>query len=382
MKWIPYGRQEITDADIAAVVSALKSDNLTQGPQVAAFENALALEVGSTFAVAFDSGTAALHAAYHAAGVAQGQTVLTSPITFVATANAALYMGGGVRFADVTADDALIDTDSVAKALTSDVKVVVPVHLGGQVAPLETLSRLALENGSVLIEDAAHALGAVYRSSNGIEHRIGSCAHSAMCCFSFHPVKHITTGEGGAVTTNNKSFYRKLLRFRSHGITRDRSELGQDDGEWYYEQQELGFNYRITDFQCALGISQLARLKTIVARRRELAAKYDCAFRDVPSIRPLVVPANSVGSYHLYIVRVPEKERARVFKALRTDGIGVNVHYIPVPRQPYYRRLGFDPASCPNAERYYAEAITLPLFPGLKDSDVLRIAELLQKHLS
>lgn len=364
---IPYGRQGINDADVAAVAAALRDPFLTQGPRIAAFETALAEACGSRYAVAYASGTAALHGAYFAAGMGPGKRLLTSPITFAATSNAALYLGGDVTFADVDPDTVILDSGAAERAATPDVAVVAPVYLGGHVADAEPLVALARRRGWRVVEDACHALGARYKTAVG-EHVVGSCAHADMSCFSFHPVKHITTGEGGAVTTNDEQLYRALLRFRTHGITRDPSELTVDEGPWYYEQHDLGFNYRITDFQCALGLSQLGRLGGFVASRRRLAARYDAAFADI-GVRYLREPLSSVSSYHLYVIRVPADERRRIFEALRADGIGVNVHYVPVYRHPYYRRRFPDPPPCPEAERYYAEAITLPLFPDLSERD-------------
>ncbi|MEO8449713.1 MAG: UDP-4-amino-4,6-dideoxy-N-acetyl-beta-L-altrosamine transaminase [Gemmatimonadota bacterium] len=378
---LPYGRQEISDADVAAVSRALRAPFLTQGPGVAEFEDRLAASVGARFAVAFNSGTAALHGAYAAAGIGPGKRVLTSPITFVATANAAVYLGGDVAFADVSPDTALLDPAAAARA-GGGIAVIAPVHLTGEVADLERLSRLAAERGWIVVEDAAHALGATYRTRDGATHQVGACRHSAMCCLSFHPVKHITTGEGGAVTTNDASLAHAMRRFRSHGITRDPAELSRDEGPWYYEQVELGFNYRLTDIQCALGTSQLARLDDFVARRRAVAARYDDALRGIEGVTPLARPEWSTGSFHLYVVQVPGGARRAVFESMRERGIGVNVHYIPVHRQPYYQARGWSgPAELPNAERYYAGAITLPLFPAMTPADVTRVAAALAESL-
>jgi UDP-4-amino-4,6-dideoxy-N-acetyl-beta-L-altrosamine transaminase len=375
---LPYGRQEILDIDVAAVAAALRDALITQGPRVAQFEEALATAVGARHAVTFNSGTAALHAAYFAAGIGPGCTVVTSPITFVATANASLYLGGGVAFADVDPATILLDPDAVRAAAPPTTAVLAPVHFGGQVASMEAIAALAAERGWTVVEDAAHALGARYTTADGREHRVGACAHSAMCCFSFHPVKHITTGEGGAVTTNDAALAGALRRFRTHGITREAAELMVDEGPWYYEQHALGFNYRLTDFQCALGQAQLARLESFVERRRAIADLYDRLFAELPTVRPLAVPAWSRGSYHLYVVRVPGRGRRRIFEGMRTAGIGVNVHYIPVHRQPYYRQHGFADLRLPQAEAYYAEAITLPMFPGMRDADVGQVVSVLR----
>ncbi|HXG72567.1 MAG TPA: UDP-4-amino-4,6-dideoxy-N-acetyl-beta-L-altrosamine transaminase [Gemmatimonadaceae bacterium] len=362
---IPYGTQQITDADIEAVVAALRSPMLTQGPIIEEFEQEFARAVGAKYAVAVNSGTAALHAAYFAAGIGPGNSVLTSPITFVATANASLYLGGNAEFADVGADIPALTAESIGNAPRPAVKALVPVHFGGHVCDMGALSSLAQSRGWAMIEDAAHALGARYRVNGGAEFKVGACAHSDMCCFSFHPVKHITTGEGGAVTTNSESLYRKLRQFRTHGITRDESLLRQHDGPWYYEQHALGFNYRITDFQAALGLSQLKRLTGFVARRREIAARYDVELSGV--VDAIAAPDWSVSSYHLYVIRVAAERRLEIFNKLRSAGLGVNVHYIPVYNQPFYRDLGFAAGRFPNADRYYSEAITVPMYPDLTD---------------
>jgi UDP-4-amino-4,6-dideoxy-N-acetyl-beta-L-altrosamine transaminase len=373
MDWLPYARHQIGTADRLAVASALEAPLLTQGPTVERFEAALAEFVGSRFAVAFNSGTAALHAAYAAAGVGPGTSVLTSPITFVATANAAMYLGGWVAFADVDPDTALIDPDLADECLDRNVKVLAPVHFGGEVADLEYLAAIAEARGWLVIEDAAHALGARYRTMGGVEHRVGACHHSVMCCFSFHPAKQITTGEGGAVTTNDPDCHRRLRRFRSHGITRDAVELEGDEGPWYYEQQELGFNYRLTDLQSALGLAQLERLPEWLEARRRVAGWYQALLDGHPLIRPLRRPARSTGAHHLFVIRVPDGRRRACYDELLRQGIGANVHYIPVYRQPFYRRAGFDRVSRAGADAYYRSALTLPLFPAMTEADVDRV---------
>lgn len=368
---LPYGRQNITDSDVEAVVRALRDTMLTQGPKVQEFEEAVADAVGARYAVAMNSGTAALHAAYFAADVGPEADVVTTPITFVATVNASYYLGGGARLVDVDRGTILLDPGGL-DAVGDGVRVVAPVHFGGQVADMKRVSTIASKRGWLVVEDAAHAIGARY-SIDGIEYRVGSCAHSHMCCFSFHPVKHITTGEGGAVTTNDPTLRDRLVRFRTHGITRDPVQMNANEGAWYYEQHDLGFNYRLTDVQCALGLSQIRRLDAIVERRREIASQYDVLFADEEHIRPNGTPAWSRGSYHLYVVNVPSGLRRNVFDRLRAAGIGVNVHYIPVHRQPYQRdRLG--ELSFPNAEAYYAGAISIPMFPELASKDVERVA--------
>jgi UDP-4-amino-4,6-dideoxy-N-acetyl-beta-L-altrosamine transaminase len=380
---LPYARQEITDGDVEAVAAALREDFLTQGPGVDRFEAGLARAVGARFAVAFSSGTAALHAAYAAAGVGPGAGVVTTPITFVATANAALYLGAPVRFADVDPRTALVDPDGVDEAASGgDLRVVVPVHFGGEVADVESIAAIAEARHLLVIEDAAHGLGASYRAADHQWHKVGSCHHSAMCCFSLHAVKQITTGEGGAVTTNDPSLDRALRRFRSHGISRDPSELERAEGPWWYEQRTLGYNYRLTDVQCALGSSQLRRLRTSVAKRIELDAWYRERLAGVPGVLPLEAPRWSRGAHHLFVVTVAPDRRRHVYESVAARGIGVNVHYIPVYRQPFYRRHGFDGFALPGAERYYAGALTLPLFPAMTREDVDRVADAVEAAVS
>lgn len=370
---LPYGRQEISEADIAAVADALRHRHLTQGPAVEAFEARLARTVGARFVVAFSSGTAALHAACAAAGLGPNDAVVTSPITFVATANAARYVGCEVRFADVDPETGLMDPDAADDAASERVRAVIPVHFTGEVANLPALAAIAQARGWLVIEDAAHALGARYRTADGTWHRVGACAHSDLCCFSFHAVKQITTGEGGAVATNDEGLSARLRRFRTHGITRDPGEHGASDGPWHYEQIELGFNYRITDFQCALGQSQLSRLDDFLARRRQVVAWYDAALADTPAVTPLGRPSWSDGAHHLYVARVPAERRLAVYEQMIAKGIGVGVHYVPVYRQPYYRAIGDDGRSLPGAEAYYARTLTLPLYPAMTEDDVTRV---------
>ncbi|MFN0181431.1 MAG: UDP-4-amino-4,6-dideoxy-N-acetyl-beta-L-altrosamine transaminase [Gemmatimonadales bacterium] len=373
MSWLPYARHQIDAADRSAVGAALDSAALTQGPGVDRFESALAETVGARYAVVFSNGTAALHAAYAAAGVGPGASVLTSPITFVATANAAMYLGGWVAFADVDPTTALIDPNTVDDCDDRNVRVVVPVHFGGEVADLWSLAAIAEARRWIVIEDAAHALGGRYRTSDGGEFQVGACAHSAMCCFSFHPAKHITTGEGGAVTTNDVALWRRLRRFRTHGITRDPEELEHSDGPWYYEQQELGFNYRLTDIQSALGLSQLAKLDRWQGQRARVAGWYEQRLAHHPGIVPLGRPRWSRGAHHLFVVRVDPALRRTGYEALVAAGIGANVHYIPVYRQPFYQRAGFAATVRPGAEAYYGSALTLPLFPAMTEGDVDRV---------
>lgn len=370
---IPYGKQNISDDDIEAVISVLKSDFITQGPVLPQFERAVADHVGAAQCVAVNSATSALHIALRSLDVGPGDLVWTSPITFVASSNAALYCGADVDFVDICTNSFNMDMDVLADKLKQAEtdgrlpKVIVPVHLTGRSCDMKALDALRKTYGFKVVEDASHAIGADY-----LDQKVGSCAYSDLCVFSFHPVKIITTGEGGAVTTNDRTLGRKLAALRSHGITRDPDEMGRNDGPWYYEQRGLGFNYRMTDIQAALGLSQMSRLTTFVTRRRELAKRYDRLLADSDFERPLPDTDEISSSWHLYVIRLPEGSstlaRRHLFEKLRSDGIGVNVHYIPVTRQPYYRELGFDPAQFPVAESYYERAISMPLYYDMTDS--------------
>ncbi len=386
MKHIPYGRQDITDADVAAVAEVLRSDWITQGPVIERFERAVAKYCGAKYAVAVSSGTAALHISCLVAGLGAGDYLWTSPNTFVASANCALYCGAQVDFVDIDPRTYNMSPERLAEKLSLAVannrlpKVVVPVHFSGQSCAMQRIHELAVEYGFIVIEDASHAVGGDYKQS-----KVGSCAFSDMTVFSFHPVKIITTGEGGMVLTNREDLYEKLVRLRSHGITRDpRVMLGEPDGPWYYQQIDLGYNYRMADLQAALGLSQLQRIDAFVTRRRELAARYAQALHDLPLMLPGQHP-DSYSAYHLYVIRLNlqllGKTRLDVFQALRQAGIGVNVHYIPVHTQPYYRRLGFERGDFPEAERYYDEAITLPLFYTLSEEDQNYVIDNLRKVL-
>jgi len=373
---IPYATQWLDDADLAGVVEALKSTHLTQGPLVAEFEKKVAEYCGAKFAVAVSSGTAALHAACFVTGIGPGDEVITSPITFVATANSVLYCGGKPVFADVRSDTINLDPEQVSKKITSATRAIIPVHFAGHPCDMKELSAIAKEKKLIVIEDAAHALGAEYNGS-----KIGSCRYSDLTVLSFHAVKHITTGEGGMVLTNNEAFYRKLLMFRTHGITRDSDVLEiKNEGPWYYEMHDLGFNYRITDFQCALGLSQLKKLDSFLARRREIVARYNQAFS---GLKDMMLPIENGGvksSWHIYPVRFCGNRRT-IFEHLRLVGIGVNVHYLPVYCQPYYRKLGYSQTECPQAEAYYNSAITLPLFPKMSDEDAALVVKTVKESL-
>lgn len=358
MKYIPYGHQSISNEDIQAVVEVLRSDYLTTGPKIEEFERAVSEYTGAKYAVAIANGTAALHAACAAAGIGQGDEVIVTPNTFVASANCVLYCKGTPVFADIDSDTYNISPSEIRKKITDKTKAIVGVDFSGQPCEWDEIKDIAKEYGLITIEDAAHSLGADYKGK-----KVGTIAD--MTTLSFHPVKHITTGEGGMILTDSKEYYEALLMFRSHGITRDKQKLTKNDGPWYYEQLDLGYNYRITDIQCALGISQLKRLDKFVEKRRSLAFRYDKAFANLENI---VTPTQRKGchnSYHLYVIQVKNKDRRQVFDALHKAGIGVNVHYIPVYTQPYYREHGYREVNCSNAWEYYTRAISLPLYPDL-----------------
>lgn len=356
--YIPYGKQSLNERDIQAVVEVLKSDYLTTGPRIAEFEQKIAHYTGTNYAVAVSSGTAALHIACLAAGIGDGDEVITTPLTFAASANCVLYCGGRPVFADINPQTYNIDPVEIEKKITTNTKAILPVHYTGQPCDMEGIRKIAEEYDLAVIEDGSHALGARYR-----EKRIGGL--SDMTCFSFHPVKPMTTGEGGVVTTNSRELYERLLLFRSHGITRDPELLREHPGAWYYEQLELGYNYRITDIACALGISQMDRLEDFLQRRRELAERYNKAFFSVTGIQIQKQQEGAESGWHLYMIQVPKNRRTQVFEQLQAAGIGVNVHYIPVYRHPYYRKHGYEGCYCPNAESFYERAITLPLYPAL-----------------
>jgi len=371
---LPYGKQWIDEDDIQAVVEVLRGDYLTTGPIIEEFEQALAKYVGAKYAVAFSSGTAALHAACFAAGISEGDEVITTPITFAASANCVLYMGGKPVFADIDSRTYNIDPQCIKEHITARTKAIIPVDFTGQPADLDAILEIARAHNLVVIEDAAHALGAEYKGR-----RIGSI--SDMTMFSFHPVKHITTGEGGAITTNNEEYYEKLLQFRTHGITRSPKKLSQNPGKWYYEMQFLGYNYRITDIQAALGLSQLKKLDMFVSKRRRIAEMYNQAFQ---LLNGVVIPyqdSNVNSSWHLYVIQLLNQDRNKIFDRLFQENIGVNVHYIPVYFHPYYQHLGYPRGICRVAEQFYQHAITLPLFPSMTERDVEDVIEAVRKVL-
>lgn len=369
---IPYGRQSISDEDVQAVVDVLKSDFLTQGPAVPAFEKAVAGYCGAAHAVAVNSATSALHIACLALGVGPGSRVWTSPITFVASANCALYCGAEVDFVDVDPRTFNMSPDALAAKLERAERdgrlpqVVIPVHMAGQSCDMAAIHALGQRYGFRIVEDASHAVGASYKGTP-----VGDCRFSDIAVFSYHPVKIITTAEGGLATTNDAELARLMGLYRTHGVTRDLSAMEEEPhGDWYYEQQALGFNYRMTEMQAALGLSQMSRIDAFVAERRRLAARYDERLDGQPLSRPWQ-HSDTDSSWHLYIVRLDlsrnSVSRRRVFDQLREKGVGVNLHYMPVYLQPYYRRLGFRPGLCPEAERYYEEALSIPLFATLTE---------------
>lgn len=360
-KYIPYGHQYIDDDDINAVVEVLKSDYLTTGPKIAEFEKKFAEYVGVKYAVAVANGTAALHVAMLAAGVGEGDEVITTPITFAASANCALYCGATPVFADINPHTYNIDVNDIEKKITSRTKVVVPVHFTGQPCDMDAIMEVAEKHNLMVIADGSHALGAKYKGNSVFQ-------YGDMVTCSFHPIKHITTGEGGIIVTDNEDLYKKLILFRTHGITRNEELLEENHGPWYYEQLELGYNYRMNDFQAALGISQLDKADMFVKRRREIAKKYDEAFRDVPGITVPYQAEFGESGYHLYVIQVAS-HRKEIFEALRAEGIGVNVNYIPIYTFPYYRRNGYGDVYLANAQEYYEHTISIPMYYGLTDEE-------------
>lgn len=387
---IPYGRQSISDEDVAAVERVLRSDWITQGPAITQFERGMAEYAGARHGLAVSNATAGLHLACLALGVGKGDLVWTSPNTFLASANCALYCGADVDFVDIDPGTYNLCTDKLeaklraAQAAGRLPKVLIPVHFAGQSCDMRGIHALAAQYGFRIIEDASHAVGADYAGG-----KVGNCRYSDITVFSFHPVKILTTGEGGMLLTNDDALHRQLGLLRSHGMVRDPADLeDQGQGAWYYEQHALGFNYRITDIQAALGLSQLGRLDAFVARRRAIAARYDTLLADLPVTKPFQA-AYGESSWHLYPIWIRPgadgdvaARRKAVFASLREQGIGVNVHYIPVPTQPYYRKLGFAPGQFPAAERYYAGAISLPMYFSLSDAEQDRVVDALRRALA
>lgn len=376
---LPYGRHCIDESDIQAVVETLRSDWLTTGPKVAEFEEAIAAWVGAKYAVTFSSGTAALHAAAFAAGLQTGNEAITSPLTFAATANCVLYQGATPVFADVQADTLNLDPEQAAARITSRTKAILPVDYAGQPADMDSILQLAARHGLIVIEDACHALGAEYQGR-----RVGSLAD--MTVFSFHPVKHLTTGEGGMVTSDSPVFAETLRRFRNHGINSDARER-QVAGRWQYEMVMLGFNYRLADIACALGLQQLKKLESNLVRRKQIAARYAAEFRDMPGVLLPQVRDEVNPAWHLYPIRLElarlSASRSEVFEALRAENIGVNVHYVPVHLHPYYRqRFGYKGGEYPVAEAAYERLISLPMFHGMTEDDVEDVVRAVGKILA
>ena len=385
MAFIPYGRQSISEEDIRAVADVLRSDFLTQGPAVPAFETAVKTHCGAAHAVAANSATSALHLASLALGVGEGDVVWTSPVTFVASANCVLYCGANIDFVDIDPDTLNLSVAALAEKLERTAKsggklpkVIIPVHLCGQSCDMAAIHALSQRYGFKVIEDASHAIGGRYRNGP-----VGDCRYSDIAIFSFHPVKIITTGEGGMALTNDAELARRMALLRSHGVTREPAEMeGASEGGWYYQQLALGFNYRMTDVLAALGTSQLNRLEQWVARRHQLAARYDKGLAALPLILPHSI-AEAYSAWHLYVIQLKKDApvtRADLFKAMRKDEIGVNVHYIPVPLQPYYRRLGFKPGDFPLAEAYYRRCLSIPMFAAMTEGEQDRVMERLAAH--
>ena len=374
--YLPYGRQTVNNDDIDSVVKALKGDYLTTGPYLKEFEEKVAKYVGAKYAVAVVNGTAALHMACFAAGIKEGDEVIVSPMTFAASANCVLYCGGTPVFVDIDPNTYNIDPDKIEEKITSKTKAIIPVDFAGQSVDMDKIKSIADKYGLIIIEDAAHALGSEYK---GV--KVGSQAD--MVEFSFHPVKPITTAEGGIITTNNEELYKKMVLFRAHGITRDSELLEENHGPWYYEQQFLGYNYRLTDVQSALGTSQMNRIEEFIKRRRDIVNKYNNAFKNIKEVVTPYQAEFSYSGWHIYVIKIrPELltgTRKEIFEALQAENIGVNVHYLPVYLHPYYKALGYEKGICPNAEDLYENMITLPLFPSMTEKDVEDVIDAVNK---
>ncbi len=372
---IPYGRQTIDDEDIKAVLDVLRSDWLTTGPKIDEFESTVARYVGARYAVAVSSGTAALHSAMYALGIAAGDEVIVPAMTFAATANCVAYQGGTPVFADVEADTLLIDATKIESRITPRTKAIIAVDYAGHPCNYDALQEVAHRHSLALVADACHALGAKYKGR-----AVGTLAD--LTVFSFHPVKHITTGEGGMITTDDEELAQRMRLFRNHGITTDHRQRDAQ-GSWFYKMVDLGYNYRITDFQCALGMSQLKKLDGWVERRREIARQYDGVFHEMAGIEPLRKKDNISHAYHLYVVRLIEdvlnKNRAEVFRQLKAGGIGVNVHYVPVHLHPYYtQKFQTGLGLCPQAEAVYEQIISLPMYPALTNNDITAVIDVVK----
>jgi UDP-4-amino-4,6-dideoxy-N-acetyl-beta-L-altrosamine transaminase len=376
-EFLPYGHQWIDDFDIKAVTDVLKSYWITQGPKVSEFEKLIAEYCNAKYAVAFSSGTAALHAASFAVGISNGDEVITTPITFAADGNCVLFQKGNVKFADIKDGTYNIDPNKIKDKITRRTKAILPVDYAGQPCDLDEIKNIAERHHITVIEDAAHAIGAEYKGK-----KVGGLADITI--FSFHPVKNITTGEGGMALTNNENYYEKLKMFRTHGIVKENKKMRRNEGEWYYEMQSLGYNYRLTDFQCALGISQFKKLEKFVEKRRDIANKYNEAFSEISEIKIPYEKRNVKSTYHLYVIQLKlerfKVDRKVIFDALRAENIGVHVHYVPLHLQPYYQeKFGYKRGDFPIAEGYYKRAITLPLFPKMNDGDINDVIDAVKK---
>ncbi|KIL49943.1 UDP-4-amino-4,6-dideoxy-N-acetyl-beta-L-altrosamine transaminase [Jeotgalibacillus soli] len=374
--YLPYGQQWIDEEDIEAVIKTLRSPYLTQGPKVTEFEQAIADYVGAKYAVSFSNGTAALHGACHAAGISEGDEVITTPITFAATSNAILYCKGTPVFADIDERTYNIDPLEIKRQITPKTKAIMPVDFTGQPADMDTIMEIAKDHELIVIEDGAHSFGADYKGR-----KVGTQAHMTM--FSFHPVKPITSGEGGIIVTDSIDLYEKLKRFRSHGMTSE--NLTRDEGPWYYEMVQLGFNYRMTDIHAALGLSQLNRVDSFIQKRREIAGIYNRAFREIGIVTAPHQLEETQSGWHLYMLKLSlnelKKTRREIFEELRAMNIGVHVHYIPVYWHPYYKELGYKKGLCPKAEQWYEAVLTLPIYPKMTDQDVLDVVRSVNKVL-
>lgn len=377
--YLAYGKQKIDEDDINSVVKVLKGDYLTTGPIVSEFENSVAKYVGTKYAVAVSNGTAALHMACYAAGISEGDEVLVPAITFAASSNCVLYCGGKPVFIDIDPKSYNIDINKIKEKITSKTKAIIPVDFAGQSVDMDSILKIAEEYNLIVIEDAAHALGSEYKNE-----KVGSKAH--MTEFSFHPVKPITTGEGGVVVTNSKKLYEKMILFRSHGITRNSDLMIENQGPWYYEQIDLGYNYRLTDIQSALGLSQIKKLDDFILKRREIVNKYNEAFKELEEIVTPFENEYSKSGHHIYVLLLNLDKlkcgRKEIFEALQAENIGVNVHYLPVYLHPYYKKLGYKKGECPVAEDIYNRMITIPLFPSMSDKDIKDVIEAVKKVLN
>ncbi len=372
-QFISYGCQSIDEEDIQGVIDTLRSPFLTQGPKVGEFERVVAEYVGAKYAVAFCNGTAALHGACYAAGIGEGDEVITSPITFAASANCIRYVGGTVVFADIDAVTYNIAPKQIRAKITEKTKAIIPVDFTGQPADVDEIMAIAKEHNLVVIEDGAHALGAEYKGR-----KVGIQADMTM--FSFHPVKPITTAEGGVIVTNNKEYYKKLRKFRSHGI--EQTSYAKEQGDWYYEMTELGYNYRMTDLQAALGLSQMKKLDQFIERRREVAELYTEKLKIMEGVITPQLLENTASGWHLYMIQLEKGNRKQIFEKMRAANIGVHVHYIPVYWHPYYQKLGYEKGLCPEAESWYEKALTLPIHPQISNEEIMFVIDKLNSFVN